>query len=849
MDSMTTWFNRCVEGVTRRRCLGVVLLSALVFTPLSALAGYVSLMTDEGIGYFDYMELDAGSTHMHYETDWTDWNRSGIYLYVGGNIAYYSASYVHQYGGKRHLSTGPISTSTSGWHGGGWAAGSDFDIHLKIDSDGWEPWGDTAESNNELMLIDVQKTDISGAMSPTSSTVVLQFKIDIGNSDHNNRTLNRLWVKNEGTLEESATELTNGIVKLYYESGTNALSFGGTESSASLYGDYAGNATDNEEFGHNALNITIPNGEGLNCYVVVGELTGASSLVGKTAQFKIIQNGMGLDVFGVAAGGGVGLVKIDEHINANVQEIPPVLAGGDHRMKIQFPGYDRAAPLTNFPVLLVFNENLDAFSYSGFSSPNGYDLKFSTADAGTELHYEIETWSTSTNSYVWVQIPVLTNGTYIWAYWGDSSFTAQPESQTNGAVWDSNYVGVWHLEELNGVDQSGGTHDDSTANNNDGTQSYNDQTNGIVSGGQAFDGVDDEIAVGDHNSLDVSYITASAWIKTSTKDGIYRRIIDKRNNSGYALHMAGDSSGKAYASFDFNGVVSDSDISDGQWHQIVGTYDGTTEYLYIDGVRQSSTASWSGTIDTNGDPLTFGCNGSTSDGNEEFVGSIDEVRISNLARGTNWVWASYMTVASNDIFTTYGEVEQGETNTQKGTYFLVDAHAYGDMSLIFLENFDNKSLGGLNMINDWLTSPLDDVSVQTDISFRGGKALRLNEATVWHGFDDATATNVWIDFYAMPVQRASSPTMPSGATAGFYVNTSGRVVAYSNATWVTLTDAVTITADTWYRFTLNVDYDADTWGIYVADDTPNILATTLATNLVLKSGTTNASIRSFRMKN
>jgi hypothetical protein len=837
----------CARTLRSGAC--VVTAAALLF-PISASAGYVSLMTDEGIGYFDYVELNAASTHMHYETDWTEWNRSAIYLFVGGQYAYYSGTHKHDFSSKKHLSTGNISTTSGGWHGAGWVAGSDMDIHIQIDSDGYDPWGDTngTDNDNELLLIDIQKTDVSGAMSPTGSTLVLQFKIDIGNSSHGNRTLNRLWVKNEGSLAESATELTNGIVRLCYESGTNALSYDGTESSALLYGDYASNATDNEEFGHNALGITIPNGEGLNCYVVVGVLPDGDSLVGRTAQFKIIQDGLGLDVFGTAAGGGAGLVKIDEHINANVMEVPPALSGGDHRMKITFTGYDKGEFLTNFPALVVFNEDLAAFSYSGFASPNGYDLKFSSADEGTELNYEIETWSTTTNSYVWVQVPVLTNGTCIWAYWGDSSYTAQPESQTNGAVWDSSYAGVWHLEEQVGDEVATGTHDDSTANNNDGSQSYNGKTNGVVSGGQAFDG-SDEVSIADANSLDVSYITASAWIKTGTKDATWRRVVDKRNNGGYALHMAGDSSGNAYASFDGNGVVTDSDISNGEWHQIVGTFNGTTEYLYIDGVRQASSVSWSGTIDTNGDPLTLGRNQSTSPGDEGFIGSIDEVRISNLDRGSNWVWASYMTVASNATFTAYGEVEQGESDAQKGTYFLADAHAYGDMSLLFVENFDNKSLGGLNMINDWLTSPIDEVEVQSDVSYRGGKALRLNEATAWHGFEDASATNVWVDFYAMPVQRASDPTMPDAATAGFYVNTSGRIVAYSNTTWVTLSDAVTISADTWYRFTLNLDYDARKWGIYVASDAANALSTTLVTNLTMNNAASSTNFTSFRMKN
>jgi len=829
-----------------------VLMLLLILMPLCVQAGYVSLMSDEGIGYFDYFELDAGNTHIHYETDWTEWNRSGVYLYVGGHSAYYSGSYVHEYTGKRHLSTGVISTGTSGWHGAGWAAGSDIDIHIKIDDDGWDPWKDHYENNDELLLIDVQKTDVSGAMSATGSTVVLQFKIDIGNSSHGNRTLKRLWVKNDGTLQESSTELTNGIVNIFYESGTNTMSYDGTESSATLYGDYALNPTDNEEFGHNDLTITIPNGEGLNCYIVVSKLPDGSSLVGKTAQFKIIQNGISLDQFGVAAGGGTGLVKIDEHINANILEIPPALSGGNHRMKIRFPGYNKSEALTNFPALVVLSDSIAEFDYSGFASANGYDLRFATADEGTELNYEVEHWSTSTNSYIWVQIPVLTNGTYIWAYWGDTSYTTAPDYTTNGDSWDSHYAGVWHLgEQVSDDNTSADVHKDSTSNGNDGDQNYNGKTNGIVYGGQAFEDTsnNDYISIDDDDTLDLSYITVSAWIKTSTADGTYRRIVDKDAANGYALHMDGNSSGKASASFDNNAATSGADLSDNAWHQITGTYDGTTEYLYVDGVRQASSVSWAGTIDSNTDPLTFGRNQSTSVGNEGFVGSIDEVRISDFNRGSNWIWTSYMTIASNDSFTAYGEVERGETNTAKGTYFLADAHAYGDMSLRFMESFDDKSQGGLNMINDWLTSPIDEVEVQSDKSYRGGKAMRINEATVWHGFKDETATNVWVDFYAMPVQRSSAPEMPSSATAGFYINTSGRIVAYSNTTWVTLADTVTITADKWYRFTLNLNYSDSKWGIYVADDVTNALSTTLATDLLMNSGSSVTNFESFRIKN
>jgi len=40
-----------------------------------------------------------------------------------------------------------------------------------------------------------------------------------------------------------------------------------------------------------------------------------------------------------------------------------------------------------------------------------------------------------------------------------------------------------------------------------------------------------------------------------------------------------------------------------------------------------------------------------------YSGVLDEVRISNVARASNWVWACYMNMASNGVFNIYGSPE------------------------------------------------------------------------------------------------------------------------------------------------------------------------------------------------
>ena len=66
-----------------------------------------------------------------------------------------------------------------------------------------------------------------------------------------------------------------------------------------------------------------------------------------------------------------------------------------YTMPISFPGYDGSETLVDFPVLVKLGNGLaDGLSYAGFTSPAGFDLRFTTPDGQTELNYEIESWNT-----------------------------------------------------------------------------------------------------------------------------------------------------------------------------------------------------------------------------------------------------------------------------------------------------------------------------------------------------------------------------------------------------------------------------------------------------------------------
>jgi len=68
------------------------------------------------------------------------------------------------------------------------------------------------------------------------------------------------------------------------------------------------------------------------------------------------------------------------------------------------------------------------------------------------------------------------------------------------------------------------------------------------------------------------------------------------------------------------------DVNDGKWHYIVGVYDGSKKYLYVDGKLDASASA--SDISVTKDPVEIGAN----NGGRNFNGLIDEVRIWNVAR-------------------------------------------------------------------------------------------------------------------------------------------------------------------------------------------------------------------------
>jgi eukaryotic-like serine/threonine-protein kinase len=156
----------------------------------------------------------------------------------------------------------------------------------------------------------------------------------------------------------------------------------------------------------------------------------------------------------------------------------------------------------------------------------------------------------------------------------------------------------------------------------------------------ALDGEGDWVDCGNSAKLSVvSQITVACWVKIRKFDKIYHTIISKGNNA-WRLALNGRFNAVEFACSGITGLDNTSGsvygtmtINDGQWHHLVGVYDGTRICLYVDGELEASGKAY-GTIKTDLCKVLVGENYDerTGQGSGRFFnGFIDDVLIFDYA--------------------------------------------------------------------------------------------------------------------------------------------------------------------------------------------------------------------------
>jgi hypothetical protein len=337
-------------------------------------------------------------------------------------------------------------------------------------------------------------------------------------------------------------------------------------------------------------------------------------------------------------------------------EVPPA---SQYSSTITFPGYNRAEALTNFPLLVVLGTNVPGFSYTQFYAVNAGDLRFTTTNGVTTFNHEVDTWNPTGESRVWVQVPLLTSNTAILASWGNTVLTNPPAGTTNGATWSAGYVGVWHLSDTNALDSTAGTHNASL-----NTAAV---AGGLVANAASYNGVSQVTQIPWQSDFYLpGNFEVQGWFKLAAADKpavnnfrtlTSREITADFNNRNWWIAIRSD--GKLWwkSSPDID-VTNSTDLANGAWHHFAAVHDGAAARLYVDGLL-AATDGTPGLASTPVAPVLFG----NEDGTARYhKGLLDEMRISNVPRSSNWVWADYQNIASNSAFSSISAVSGGVTN-------------------------------------------------------------------------------------------------------------------------------------------------------------------------------------------
>ncbi|MDF1673628.1 MAG: DUF2341 domain-containing protein, partial [Vicingaceae bacterium] len=347
----------------------------------------------------------------------------------------------------------------------------------------------------------------------------------------------------------------------------------------------------------------------------------------------------------------------------------------------QLPGYGYFKTITiqssqvnggvahvDFPVLISHTDpDLRSILNGGnVENSNGFDIRFTASDGITLLDHQLEDYdSTSGSITIWVRIPSLSTSanTDIIMHYGNSSISVDSSVPT---VWDTNYKGVWHLNN----DEFDGT---SNTNNLVSTGTVNAPL-AEIAGGQSFSfneklngGIQPELRI-------LGDVTVESWVNFNTLQtgagdnsiiGYGNPALANADNHSYKLNVLNTNQLRAfweYGSGIGEGAVSTlaAPIVLGAWNHLAFSRNSTSRTItfYFNGAQL-------------GAPVGYGNNPNGGANSEIFLGEgfpgfdldglLDECRVSDIERSADWMSTSYNSM-SNTLGSFYTMSVQSASN-------------------------------------------------------------------------------------------------------------------------------------------------------------------------------------------
>lgn len=328
--------------------------------------------------------------------------------------------------------------------------------------------------------------------------------------------------------------------------------------------------------------------------------------------------------------------------------------------------------LRDFPLLVRLNR--ETFDF-GSARPDGSDLRFYSV-AGQPLTHQVEAWdATAGTAAVWVRIPIVRGNERqeLKLAWGNEPAALQ------GKVFDtsSGFASVWHLG--------------AEVRDEVGTLEMKDVQTQLVDGvigkarelggGQGWFGGEQ---IPDYPSGGQPHST-SAWFRPERSNCTLIGWGNEGGGRGSKVRMQLRSPPHLHIDSDFSDVDAPEPVTLGQWHHVVHTYAEGEGRIYLDGKLVGRDTP---KLDIKS-PSRLWLGGWYH--NYDFVGGLDEVRVSRVARSAEWVKLEYENQKPNQTAvglivqpgTEYG-VSTNETTISEGDSLEIKAQAGGAQKLYWV---------------------------------------------------------------------------------------------------------------------------------------------------------------------
>ena len=371
------------------------------------------------------------------------------------------------------------------------------------------------------------------------------------------------------------------------------------------------------------------------------------------------------------------------------------------------------------------------FTFDGVKE-DGSDLRFVSADDKTVLNHQIESFDALMGmALIWVDVPNVEGGQRqdIWMYYGNQKAPATGNGQL---TFDPNYTALYHFDGATGTPAK-----DTTAYGNTAQSATGAAIDGVVGRALQFSGQPLLLPASpslQHNAG--SAFTFSAWLRLDQATG--EQLILARREGANSL-LIGANQGVPFVEIDGQRAVATQPLNPGQWQHVAFTAEGAKVTLFINGREEATLALAMPAFNS---VMAMGAD--LQEGPfQPFVGAIDELRLSKVARPAPLLLADATSQGAESKLVAYGVDEEQSGYGFGSLGFLLNAvpvDAWVIIAVLVLMMFQswiimlrkNRTLGRVSKANEDFREQFAKVGTRLEMFADDTQlAQRLQHSSLW----------------------------------------------------------------------------------------------------------------------